>query len=150
MKEIWFFSFPKLAEEKKFYAILGLNSNATIKEINKAYRKISLKLHPDRATGSQNTKKIKEEIFNSIEKIVDAKKHLNTDPIPKDRHEEIINALVYETKEEKQERITIEQTQQKALQNAIWIKENCLNTHIITQDFYLDTIGQLTEQNADV
>lgn len=52
---------------KDFYRILGVNKNASEKEISSAFRKLSFKYHPDRwATKSEAEKKEAEEKFKEI------------------------------------------------------------------------------------
>ena len=52
---------------KNYYEILGIDKNASEKEISKAFKKMSLKWHPDRwSTGTEEEKKIAEEKFKEI------------------------------------------------------------------------------------
>ena len=52
---------------KNYYDILGLNKNCSEKDISKAFKKLSLKWHPDRwATGTDEEKKLAEEKFKEI------------------------------------------------------------------------------------
>ncbi|EOA24247.1 hypothetical protein CARUB_v10017488mg [Capsella rubella] len=53
----------KIKSKKDYYEILGLDSNCSVDDVRKAYRKLSLKVHPDKnqAPGS-------EEAFKSVSK----------------------------------------------------------------------------------
>jgi curved DNA-binding protein len=51
---------------RDYYEILGVPRNATRKEIKKAYRKLALKFHPDRAKESRIDPKAAEEKFKEI------------------------------------------------------------------------------------
>ena len=58
------------------YETLGINKTATQEEIKKAYRKLSLDLHPDRNNGSdESTEKFKK-ISNAYETLGDEEKEL--------------------------------------------------------------------------
>ena len=48
-----------------YYEILNINKNASQKEIKEAYRKLSMKWHPDKHQQS-NKKKDAEDMFKSI------------------------------------------------------------------------------------
>jgi DnaJ-class molecular chaperone len=50
-------------DSEDFYQVLGVDKNAEEKEIKKAYRKLSLKYHPDK---NPNNKQEAEEIFKKI------------------------------------------------------------------------------------
>ena len=53
--------------EKNLYDILGVSKDATQDEIKKAYRKLSLKYHPDRhATDTPEEQKKYEELFKDV------------------------------------------------------------------------------------
>lgn len=57
---------------KSYYNILGVKENASHEEIKKAYRKLSLKYHPDRqANKSEQEKKEAEEKFKEINEAYD-------------------------------------------------------------------------------
>lgn len=56
-----------MTERKDYYAILGVDKNATEDDIKKAYRKLAMKYHPDRwANASEEEKKEAEEKFKEI------------------------------------------------------------------------------------
>lgn len=53
---------PKVNSDD-FYEVLGLSRNASEQDIKKAYRKLSLKYHPDK---NPNNKEEAEEIFKKV------------------------------------------------------------------------------------
>jgi len=67
--------FQKRAKRRNYYKILGVDSNANEEQINRAYRKLAAKWHPDRHQDSES-KKAAEKMFMDI---ADAKAVL-TDP----------------------------------------------------------------------
>ena len=60
--------------EKNYYSILGLNKNAKIDEIKKAFRKLALKYHPDKNYGNQESERKFKEINEAYEILKDEKK----------------------------------------------------------------------------
>ena len=57
-----------------FYKALGVDQDATEKQIKKAYRKLSLKYHPDKNRGDENAKKKFDEVRDAYECLSDRKK----------------------------------------------------------------------------
>lgn len=80
---------PRDGAEPSFYEILGLDSSATDEELRKAYRKLSLKLHPDKIAqryGGDVTKKEEaaaeyEKIQEAYHVLIDEKKRLKYDAL---------------------------------------------------------------------
>lgn len=73
-----------MSSSKNYYEILGLDKNASDKDISKAFKKMSLKWHPDRwSTGTDEEKKNAEEKFKEINEansvLSDPKKRRNYD-----------------------------------------------------------------------
>ena len=54
------------ARKRDYYAILGIDRNATESEIKKAYKKMAMKYHPDRNCESEETKKMAEKKFIDV------------------------------------------------------------------------------------
>jgi DnaJ-class molecular chaperone len=61
-----------------FYKILGVPRNATPKQIKKAYRKLSLKYHPDK-NKSKNAQSMFVKVSNAYEVLSDEKKRQQYD-----------------------------------------------------------------------
>ena len=66
-----------MANKKDYYEILGVDKNATNQEIKKAFRKLALKYHPDRA-GKAGEEKFKE-ISEAYQILSDPKARANYD-----------------------------------------------------------------------
>lgn len=64
---------------KDFYFILGISKDANEKEIKKAYRKIALKVHPDRNGGNPIYEEIFKEVKEAYETLIDKNKRANYD-----------------------------------------------------------------------
>jgi DnaJ family protein C protein 7 len=54
------------ARKRDYYAILGVDRNASEQEIKKAYKKMAMKYHPDRNAESEETKKMAEKKFIDV------------------------------------------------------------------------------------
>lgn len=64
---------------KDYYDILGVSRNASTEEINKAYKKLALKYHPDRNPGNKNAEAKFKEINEAKEILTDPKKRQEYD-----------------------------------------------------------------------
>jgi len=56
----------KQAKKRDYYKILELNKDASDDDIRKAYKRLALKWHPDRNSGSEEQKKMAERTFKDI------------------------------------------------------------------------------------
>ncbi len=64
---------------KDYYAILGVNKNASAEEIKKAFRKLAVKYHPDRNPGNQQAEEKFKEISEAYEVLSDHEKRQKYD-----------------------------------------------------------------------
>ena len=53
-------------EEKDWYEILGVDEDATDRQIKKAFRKLSIKYHPDKNKGNKEAEEKFQEINNAL------------------------------------------------------------------------------------
>jgi molecular chaperone DnaJ len=63
-----------MADKKDYYKILGVSKDATQDEIKKAFRKLSLKFHPDRNPGDKEAEAKFKEVAEAYEVLSDPKK----------------------------------------------------------------------------
>ena len=64
---------------KDYYAILGVNQNASTEEIKKAFRKLAVKYHPDRNPANQQAEEKFKEISEAYEVLSDQEKRQKYD-----------------------------------------------------------------------
>lgn len=76
---------PRDPDEPSFYEILGLEPSATDEELRKAYRKLSLKLHPDKIAQKGGNKEEAAAKYEKIQEayhvLIDEKKRLKYDAL---------------------------------------------------------------------
>ena len=63
-----------MTTKKDYYAILGVNKNASTEEIKKAYRRLALKYHPDKNKGDKASETKFKEANEAYEILKDEKK----------------------------------------------------------------------------
>lgn len=63
-----------MAAKKDFYSVLGVSRTASADEIKKAYRKLAMKLHPDKNPGDKKAEEQFKEITEAYEVLSDDKK----------------------------------------------------------------------------
>src|SRR5579862_3458982 len=60
--------------KRDYYQVLGVNRDASEEEIKKAFRKLAMKYHPDRNSGSKDTEENFKEAKEAYEILCDQKK----------------------------------------------------------------------------
>ena len=63
---ILFLLFLLTAQAQQYYDVLGLKKDATARDIRKAYRKLSVKYHPDKKTGDLKKFEAINEAYNVL------------------------------------------------------------------------------------
>ena len=63
-----------MEEKQDYYALLGIDRKATTEEIRAAYRKLALKLHPDRNPGDKEAERKFKEVSEAYDVLSDAEK----------------------------------------------------------------------------
>lgn len=66
---------------KDYYYILGIKQTATAEEVKKAYRKLSMKFHPDKNDGDEFFTERFKEIQEAYETLIDSSKRIKYDDI---------------------------------------------------------------------
>jgi DnaJ-class molecular chaperone len=68
-----------MANSKDYYAILGVDRDATLMQIKKAYRRLSKKYHPDKNPGDKEAEKKFVELTQAYEVLSDEEKRQRYD-----------------------------------------------------------------------
>ena len=68
-----------MAQNKDYYNILGVDKTADDKQIKSAYRKLSLKFHPDKNPGNKEAEEKFKEINEAYEVLSDEEKRSTYD-----------------------------------------------------------------------
>jgi len=55
---------PKEVDNKKLYEVLGVDKDATMDQIKKSYRKLAIKMHPDKGGDPEKVSK-KHDLFTN-------------------------------------------------------------------------------------
>ena len=71
------------AQKRCYYDIIGVERNATDEEIRKSYKKLSLKLHPDKNQNSQESTKSFSELQAAFEVLIDKQERAWYDKHPR-------------------------------------------------------------------
>ena len=74
-----FFVLDQLVCDKDLYKVLGVKRNAQVNDIKKAYRKLTIKYHPDKNKGDPEASKKFAEINEAYEILTDQKKRRKYD-----------------------------------------------------------------------
>ena len=67
------------ATTKNYYSSLGIDKNASLEEIKKAYRKLAMELHPDRNPGNKSAEEKFKEVAEAYETLSDTDKKTKYD-----------------------------------------------------------------------
>jgi molecular chaperone DnaJ len=70
---------PNMAGQRDYYEVLGVERNATADEIKSAYRKLALKLHPDRNPGDAEAERQFKEAAEAYAVLADEPKRAQYD-----------------------------------------------------------------------
>ena len=74
------------ASSHKFYDMLGVQKDATQRDIKRAFRKMALKLHPDKATDKEEAQRLFVELVEAYETLEDPAKRRSYDQNPSAFH----------------------------------------------------------------
>jgi curved DNA-binding protein CbpA len=76
-----YYNYNKMSTDRKkdLYSVLGVNKDSTQDDIKKAYRKLSLQLHPDRNNNSKESTDKYQEINSAYEVLGDETERMNYD-----------------------------------------------------------------------
>jgi len=68
-----------MTDSKKYYKIMGLDKDATEKDIKKTYRKLALQYHPDKNPGNQEAEEMFKKISEAYQVLSDSAKRAEYD-----------------------------------------------------------------------